>query len=272
MLRATLIAALMLNAVGVAMSEPAPKLQWIINGPALRYFAADAFARRFFEGTQPLAIRRQGEALLLPDAWGAQEVRSFTSYRAIAAAFANGTIGSGVRAILYDNEAWTFTPRDEQRQCVEFAQRAAQLVHSHGLLFIATPAVDLVRAYDPMFSGKRYDRFLQLGIIGGVARFADIVDIQAQGSERSVATYSAFVRAAAAQARAANPRVRVFAGISTNPNGQSVTADQILGAIRATSADVDGYWFNVPAPSPYCPRCNAFRPDLAVEVLRGLSE
>jgi len=47
-----------------------------------------------------------------------------------------------------------------------------------------------------------------------------------------------------------------------------VTADDLLRAIRATRELVDGYWFNIPRPSPYCPACTEFRPDIAVEVLR----
>jgi hypothetical protein len=255
-----------------AVGQSVPRLQWIINGPALKYFAADSFARTFFDNTQPFVIKRKDDALVLPGGWRSQEVRSFTSYPRLEAAFANGTIGPEVRAILYDNEAWKFTPQGEQLQCVQYTERAAQLVHAHGLLLIAAPAVDLVRTLDPEHTGKRYDRFLQLGLIGGVARSADIVVVQAQGSENNGALYSNFVRSAAAQAKAQNPHLLVFAGISTNPSGQKVTAEQIVDAIRATSSSVDGYWFNVPAPGPYCPRCNKFRPELAVEVLRRLGE
>jgi hypothetical protein len=94
--------------------------------------------------------------------------------------------------------------------------------------------------------------------------------IQAQGSERNIRVYTDFVGQAAAQARSANPNVIVLAGISTNPSGQRVTADHILGAIAATRDSVDGYWFNIPQPSDYCPRCSEFRPDIATEVLRRL--
>jgi hypothetical protein len=63
----------------------------------------------------------------------------------------------------------------------------------------------------------------------------------------------------------------VLAGISTNPSGQRVSADDILRAIAATRDSVDGYWFNIPWPSEYCPRCNDFRPDIAIEVIRHLA-
>jgi hypothetical protein len=70
------------------------------------------------------------------------------------------------------------------------------------------------------------------------------------------------------QARQANPNVLVFAGVSTNPNGQQATADDIFNAIAATRHHVDGYWLNIPQPGEQCPRCNEYRPDIAIDVLR----
>ena len=72
------------------------------------------------------------------------------------------------------------------------------------------------------------------------------------------------------QARQSNPKVLVLAGLNTNPNGQRVTADDILRAIAATRGVVDGYWLNIPRPGIHCPRCNDFRPDIAIEVRRRL--
>ena len=83
--------------------------------------------------------------------------------------------------------------------------------------------------------------------------------------------YANFVRAAAAQARRSNSKVLVLAGVSTNPHGQRVTADDILRAIAATRDVVDGYWLNIPRPGIHCPRCNDFRPDITIEVLRRLA-
>jgi len=72
------------------------------------------------------------------------------------------------------------------------------------------------------------------------------------------------------KAREANPKVLVLAGISTQPSGQQVMADDILRAVAVTRDIVDGYWFNIPRPSEYCPRCTEFRPDIAIDVLRRL--
>jgi hypothetical protein len=78
------------------------------------------------------------------------------------------------------------------------------------------------------------------------------------------------VHQAARQARAANPRVTILAGLSTNPPGAEVTSQQLTAAIRATSGVVSGYWLNIPGRGPRCPTCNAPRPDLARQLLGAL--
>lgn len=245
-------------------------MRWIVNGPALKTFTTDPFAVRYFANARPFVIQMRNAPVALPDSWKAILVQVFPSYASMQRAFEQRGVEPGVGAILYDNEAWQFTPTEEQHNFAEYNHKAADLVHAHGLIFISTPGVDLVRVLAPGSTGRRYDAFLELGIAGEAARNADVIDIQAQGSEMGVARYSSFVQGAAAQARAANPNVIVLAGISTNPSGQHVSADVIMRAIDATRSVVDGYWFNVPQPSQYCPNCNDFRPDMAIEVLKRL--
>jgi hypothetical protein len=254
-----------------AVSAQPKQLRWILNGPSIGSFVSDASASHYLNDSEPFVMQRKDGAVQVPAAWRAVTVRSFTSYNAIAQAFKSGAIGSDVGAILYDNEHWKFTPVEEQRNYASYTQRAAALVHAHHLTFIATPAVDLIKVLDPQHSGARYERFLSLGVIGQSARYADAVDVQAQGAERNVTMFSDFVQRAAAQARAANPRVMVFAGISTGPSGQRVTSDDVMRAVEATRDVVDGYWFNVPQQSEYCPNCMAFRPDIAIDVFRRLA-
>lgn len=253
-----------------ADSVVAKPLRWILNGPVLEKFVADPTAQRFFANSQPFVLARKTSDVVLPASWKALPIRSFTSYHAIEKAFDSGAIGPDVRGILYDNEVWNFTPSDEQIHVIDYTKKAAQLVRAHGLVFLTAPAVNLVRNLDPSSTGKRYEAYLRLGIAGDSARYADVVVIQAQGSEAYLDKFRSFVSAAATQARAANPKVLVLAGISTNPSGQKVTADVVLKAIAATRGSVDGYWFNVPSPGPYCPGCSEFRPDMAIDVLKGL--
>lgn len=244
-------------------------LHWILSGPSVAVFASDSFAQQYFAGTQPFVVQRAGDPVTLPPAWNAYTTRTFTSYSTLVRAFNQGKIGPDVKAILYDSEAWSFTPPEEQRNFGTYAKMVADLVHGHGLQVIMAPAVDLVRNLAPP-SEPRYEAYLRLRLAAEAARYADVYEIQSQGSEKALPKFTQFVLAAAQQARAANPNVRVYAGLSTNPSGQSVTAQAIVRAVDATRSGVDGYWFNVPAPSDYCPQCNAFLPELAIEVLRQL--
>jgi hypothetical protein len=257
-----------------AWATPQGPVRWLLHGPGVAAVAADVEASHLLDNTQPFIMRgRYVDAI--PSDWKAISFASFTSFRAIKNALEGGRLDSNVKGVMYDNEHWKFTPEDEQEDPARFGKLAADLVHAHGLLFLAAPAVNLVAVLAPESASpgahQRYDAYLRLKISADAARYADLVDIQAQGSERNTEVYANFVSQAAAQAREANPKVLVFAGVSTNPSGQQVNADDILRAIAATRGSVDGYWLNIPQSSEYCPRCGDFRPDIAVEVIRRLA-
>ena len=193
----------------------------------------------------------------------------FTSYAGLKQAIANGGLPSWVKAVLYDNEPWSFTPEVEQRAPGPYTEMAAALAHRHHLLFLASPALGLTAVLRPGVT-RRATAYLQLGLAAQAARAADVVNLQAQSLERSTSAYVAFVREAAAQARRARPGVTVLAGISSNPTGPPVTAAQLIGAMAGARRYVDGYWMNIPSPGAACPRCNAPRPDLAIAAIRSL--
>jgi hypothetical protein len=265
------IGALMSAVLTHSARATAPKpIRWLLHGPGIAAIAADAEASRLLDGSQPFVMTGRN-VTAIPPGWNAIPFASFTSFRAIKSALERSALAPTVKGIMYDNEKWRFTPKEEQQNPARYEQLAADLAHAHGLLFLTAPAVDLVAVLAPESSERRYDTYLRLGIVADAARNADVIDIQAQGSERNTRVYADFVRQAAMQARQANPNVLVLAGISTNPSGQRVSADDILRAVSATRDSVDGYWFNIPRPSEYCPRCNDFRPDIAIEVVHRLA-
>ncbi len=247
-----------------------PILWLFAGGPVVAAIAADAEASRLLDDTRPF-VMRDSNVPTTPPGWNAVRVKSFKDFGSISDALQMGGLGPEVRGVMYDYEKWQFTPLAEQRNPAPFVKQAADLVHAHGLLFLTAPAVNLVAVMAPGIRGPQGDLYIRLGLAAGAARYADVFDIQAQRFERNTEVYANFVRQAAAQARQANPKVVVLAGISTNPSGQQVTADDILRAIAATRDIVDGYWFNIPKPGEHCPRCNEFRPDIAIEVLRRLA-
>jgi restriction endonuclease Mrr len=142
------------------------------------------------------------------------------------------------------------TPADEQADPVRYEQLFARLAHRQGYKVILAPAQDLVPGFDKnsFRSGKAvWPSYLSMGLATASARAADIYEIQAQPYEMTVYrprhAYASFVAAAAAQARAANPSVVIYAGLSTQ---RVSNAAQLLQDYEATRNLVDGYWLNIP--------------------------
>ncbi len=264
-------ASLMLAVSHPAAAAESKVLRWLFAGRGAIAIASDTGASKLLDGTQPFVM--SGRPLSeVPAGWQAVPLRSFKSFEGIRDALGTSALSPDVKGIMYDYENWRFTPAEEQQNPATYLKQAADLVHAQGLLFLTAPAVDLVPVLAPDSDRKRQDEtYLRLGLAADGARYADVFDVQSQRFERDTGRYARFVREAATQARQANPKVMVLAGVSTQPNGQIVTADDILRAIDATREFVDGYWFNIPEPSEYSPAVTEFRPDIAVEVFRQLS-
>jgi hypothetical protein len=245
-------------------------IRWLFNGPGVAAMAEDANASKILDNMEPFVM--WGRSLTnVPQSWKAVHLISCKSIDDIKNALQNGALGPEVRGVMYDYEKWRFTPEDEQRNPA--VKQAAELVHARGLLFLTAPAVNIVTVMQPGITPNRFGQaYLQLGIAADAARYADVFDIQAQRFQNDVGTFANFVRKAAAQARQANPKVVVLAGISTEPIGRKTTAEDILAAIAATRDVVDGYWFNIPKPSAHSPLATKFRPDIASDVLRRLAQ
>ncbi len=228
-----------------------------------------------YPGVRPRLQRTSIDELLQPGQQplagvSATPVVTFSSVSSLRGALAGNALPAGTGAVLYDPEAWPYTPRSEQRDPAAAAAQAARLAHAHGLKLIVSPALNLATVLRPASPAARWQTFLDLGIAGSVARVADEVELQAQSLERDPATYAAFVRAAAAQARSAHPGVTVLAGLSTNPPGAPVDSGQLTEAVRQSRADVQGYWLNIPGNGPRCPACGAAQPSIGAAVLSSV--
>ncbi|MBO0803193.1 MAG: IPT/TIG domain-containing protein [Nocardiopsaceae bacterium] len=196
---------------------------------------------------------------------------SFTSYAKMKAVLDANALPAGVRAVLYDPESWSFTPTDEQLNPKQYAEEVSQLAHAHGLTFVDTPAQDLVDTLGKNPGESNWQAYLRYGLAASAARYADVVDFQVQGSEGNYATYLQIVRAFAAQARSANPRTTLYAGLATNPSGQYMTPEWMYQAAVETEPVVSGYWLNDAYQSADCPKCTGPYPQRAVDFLDYLA-
>jgi hypothetical protein len=252
----------------IATGAPLTQATWMLTRSALQQMLSDSAVRVRLERTRIYELLQPGQRPL--SGVDATPVVTYSSVPELSSALADNTLPAGTGAVLYDPEAWSYTPADEQHDPVQAATQAARLAHAHGLKIIVAPALNLTTVLDPGSSAPRWRTFLNLGLAGPMAKVADTVELQAQSLERDPAAYATFVREAAVQARDANPNVTVLAGLSTNPPGAAVDSQQLTGAIEASRADVDGYWLNIPGQGPRCPTCNAPRPDLGVAVLSAV--
>jgi hypothetical protein len=197
-----------------------------------------------------------------------EQVADFRSYAEFRKMLRQGSIPAGIRWVMYDNEQWSLTPAAEQADPVRYERLFAGLAHQQGYRVILAPAQDLVPGFDKnsFRAGQAvWKSYLAMGLASASARVADVYEIQAQpyelGVYRSQHAYASFVLAAAAQARAANPAVAIYAGLST----QRVSdAAQLLQDYLATRGVVDGYWLNIPRHDQPGP------PALADQFLRAL--
>ena len=220
---------------------------WIINQNELNELeaAAPAQARYAFKRENLFVLGRPSQVSQVGHA-----VAVFQSYAALRKAIAAHRIAPTTHWVMYDNERWPATARHEQQHPWRYEALFAAFAHRHGYRVILAPALDLVFGFGP--SGPppatpTWRRYLSLHLPAASARAADIYEIQAQGNEapvfRSGGFFRQFVRAAVAQARAANPRVVVFAGLST---GRAGTPAQMVYDFLAARTMVAGYWLNIP--------------------------
>jgi hypothetical protein len=238
---------------------------WLLARSALAQLVADPVAVSELSGKLVYELLQPGEPPL--PGVVAEPVVTFASAAALESAVNAGQLPSGTFGVLYDPEAWVFTPAAEQQNPVQAATAAVAVAHAHGLRLIVTPAIDLATVLDPGGAGPEWRQFLDLDLVGRLAKVADVVELQAQSLEQHTRVYTVFVQAAAAQGSAARPGIDLLAGLSTNPPGVAIEAKRLTADIRATRSVVEGYWLNVPVPGAQCPTCQAARPAVAVQVL-----
>jgi len=193
----------------------------------------------------------------------------FSDYNSLVAAL-NAHMPAGVKAVMYDPENWSFTPAAQQQNPAHYEQLAAEVAHAHGLELIAAPAVNLATESGGGQSTSKYDQYIANSYAAAAAKYADVYEIQAQGLEGNTAEYSQFLAKAIAQAKAANPDITIFAGLSTSADGSAVTSQQLFQDVKATDNEVAGYWLNIAGPSPYSPNVHESNPGVAVGLLNDL--
>jgi hypothetical protein len=171
-------------------------------------------------------------------------VLSYTSYAQFASDLQNGRIAFGYQWVMYDPEKWGATPLAEQQDPVKYMTLFGQLAHAHGLKVIMAPAMDLGWVQGSVIPRLPREQvtawYVRVNLAGAAAAAGDLYILQGESQTASLPRYDWLFTSAAAQARAANPGVQVFAEVSTF-NG---TTQQMVAAAQSISPD--GFYVAAP--------------------------
>jgi len=224
---------------------------WVANDSTLSALltipgAETAVQKRFNQPAAIVALTQQPVTPALELSPAAQVAIIYRDEQALAAAVQGGTLNRAVTTIIYDYEHWSYTPLDQQQNSAAYVEAAAAVCHAANLKLVAAPSPNIVQALGQPAGVGVYSAFLALGLAGAAARYADAVVAQAQNLEGDPATYGAWTRAFARQAKVANPYCKIWVTLSGAPNGAPLPSETLYGLMLSVADAVDGYWLYVP--------------------------
>jgi hypothetical protein len=216
---------------------------WIVSGSGVQAFlaASPGAARLLFNtpvtyvtGTGTADTSQLGLQNAIPTA-------TFTNEVSLAAAITTNQLRPGTVAVQYAPSS-PVTPRNQLTDPNDAFMQAALVAHTHGLMLIGAPSLNVVSATAPHLQAiKRTSKFLQRRIAAAAARYSDVYVIQAQSLERTPSQFSAFVRQAAAQAVNAHASVEILTEIRSGAGTGAPTAPMLERDLSGAGSAVSGY-------------------------------
>jgi hypothetical protein len=244
---AAVIASTILGAaLTAAPASAASKLGWIMGAGNVHRLGAEdpAIASHFIDTPATFGA---GASLVrdpIQPGYRTTPVLAYTSYAQFSSDIRNGRIRFHYQWVMYDPEKWGRTPRGEQQDPVKYMTMFGRLAHAHRLKVIMAPGLDLGWVQGSAIPRLRHEPiaawYLRVNLAGAAAADSDIYDVQAESQTAHLAGYDWLFSHAAAQARAANPRVQVYAEVSTVNGGPG----QMAAAARSISPD--GFYVAAP--------------------------
>ena len=215
------------NSTNASNSTFPYRFGWIISSGSLnRLIALNAtLARWAFDNPNTIIMGT------VPSGWTSRRAADFHNYSALNDSIASLS-PSEYYGIILDQENWSFTPLYEQRNAIYYTMLASNLAKEHGLILISTPAGDLVKAYG--YYSNFSEEFERMGIAYNSSKYSQIYEAQAQSMERGLSGFDSFSYTEYLQAKAANPNIKFFIGLSTNPNSENITGEELYAAINST--------------------------------------
>jgi hypothetical protein len=200
-------------------------------------FQADpSTTAHFFNTANSFGIGPNPGTSPVSDGFAMNGVLDYSSYAQFASDVSSGAIASSYHWVMYDPEAWSATPLNEQQDPAKYLALFGQLAHAHGYKVIETPARDLASVSGsscPARPGESLDPwYVRCDIAGAAAAASDVYVLQDQVNTSNVAEFDQLFTQARSQALAANPSVAVDVELSTNygPASAMVTAAESVSA------------------------------------------
>ena len=186
----------------------------------------------------------------VPSGWRSVPTLNLKSYADFSSAVSSGTVPSWTKAVLYDPEAWTQTPTNEQQDVVTYIKLFCQLAHAHNWLCIITPGTDLMNVYPKNSGETNQQAFVRYNIDGQAAAVADMVQVQSQTDEFSPTSYASYVSQVYSEVKAANANIPFLSGITANDQGTVASGSVMAAAANSVKSYVNGFFLNASSTAP----------------------
>lgn len=258
---------------------------WFIDGNQLQSligYGPSTLPGRYFNTPNTVVMNdAPNTGTYIPNGWRSQAGNHYTSYGTRGCSVNNGcyslmgdlethngSVSNQAPYALYDDEAWTYTPANEQADPCGYMKQFVTTAHLHGLTTVVAPDQDLaepgvITSYQGGES-ENWQAYLRLGLAACAAKSGtDWYHIMSQPFESnwcsnpfeecqsSESDFDNFVTQAALQARAVNPSLKLMDGLSTNPDyfgyfrGMQTFARTIYQDYVDTEHIVNAVWMNI---------------------------
>ncbi len=171
----------------------------------------------------------------IPDGWTSTPQGHYTSWASLARDISSGAVtASSLPVVLYDDERWSKTPEEEQRNPCQSMEQFTKLAHAHGFITNLAPDQNLAGSLVGIttYQGgetQNWQSYLRLGLATCAARTGtERFHVMSQPFESrwgptpegtavgGESDFVNFVTQAALQAWAVNPKLVITCGLSAN--------------------------------------------------------
>jgi len=225
---------------------------WVLARSSLsNILSADSsIVTRMFNHPYVYITEGLGSSDPVPPGWRSVPTVNFKSYAEFSAAVSKGAMPGWTKAVLYDPEAWSQTPHNEQVNVGYYMRQFCHLAHQEGWQAIMTPGTDLMNVYPKLPGETNAQAFVRYHIAGEAARYADVSETQSQALETDPRAYNWFLTQTRPQALAANSHDVFLGGLTANLLGTTASAEMMYHAAISVTSVVDGFFLNTSRNAP----------------------